>query len=76
MAYHVYGIDLAEELNDAAEDEDDEMPPDPEEHLQQMMDARNSLLAYLHQRLEQAREQGFETDAIALEEMLNQYGQL
>lgn len=76
MAYHVYGVDLAEELNDAAEDEDDEMPPDPEEHLQQMMDARNSLLAYLHQRLEQAREQGFETDAIALEEMLNQYGQL
>ena len=75
MTYHVYGIDLFEELNDAAQD-DDEMPPEPEEQLQQMMDARNSLLAYLHQRLEQAREQGSETDAIALEEMLNQYGQL
>ena len=77
MTYHVYGIDLFEELNDAAQDDDDdEMPPEPEEQLQQMMDARNSLLAYLHQRLEQAREQGSETDAIALEEMLNQYGQL
>ena len=73
MAYHMYGVEFDEE--DMAESYHDEPEhDDPMEHMQQMLDARTSLVRYLNERLDQARALGQETDAIALEEMLNQYG--
>ena len=73
MAYNMYGIEYNEELEAQQAEDDEEMPPEPEEHLQQMLETRAALLQYLHQRLADAREQGYEQDAIALEEMLDQY---
>ena len=75
MAYHMYGVEFDED--DMAEsDHDEPAHDDPMEHMQQMLDARTSLVRYLNERLDQARTLGQETDAIALEEMLNQYGSL
>ncbi len=74
-AKYMYGVEFDD---DDMEESDHEEPAhdDPMEHMQQMLDARASLLRYLNERLDQARALGQETDAIALEEMLNQYGSL